>query len=183
MKEMKENIALIDRLFFNSVYEPPKVTLCSSKPSKVQENPYDARSPQEVLEAYGMYRDPSYYELNPDKVYCDFSNIPDFETLMNVKNAIERKFLNLPLDVRASFNHNVFEFAEYVNSSSFDVERLLDAPSKKAYQAYKSELKAKEDFKKYQNSDEYKKMQQEAVLRSQFENEQFEKWKSSQSIA
>lgn len=179
---MKEKDALIDRLFFNSVHEPPKVVLCSSKPSKVQENPYDARSPQEVLDAYGLYRDPSYYEQNPDKVYCDFSNIPDFETLMNEKISIERKFRNLPLDVRASFNHDVSEFVQYVNSSSFDVERLLDEPSKKAYQSYKAELKAKEDFKKYQNSDEYKKLQQEASLRIQFENEQFEKWKSSQSI-
>ena len=176
-ENLKENGQILDKLFYNSVHLPPKPVHCSKKPSKVQESPLDARSPQEVLQAYGMYKDQSYYEQHPDKIYMDLTQFDDYESLLNKKIDIERKFKQLPVDVRAQFNHDPSEFVSYVNSKDFKLETLLDDKTKKAYASYKADEERKAAFKAYQNSEEYKKLQQEALLRAQFEKEQFEQWK------
>lgn len=169
--------------FYNSLSLPPKLAFCSSKASKVQESPLDARSPQEVLEKYGMYRDETYYGKHPEKLYLDLTEFDDFETTMNNLISVRDKFEKLPSSVRAEFNNDLNAFVSYCKSSDFNIERLMDDRIKKSYKKYQAEQQAKKDFEAYQNSSEYKKLQKEAMLRKQFEEEQFNSWLSTHNTS
>lgn len=163
--------------FYNRLNLPPKPVIVSNLPSKVQESPLDARSPQEVLDYHGMYKDPSYYESNPDKIYMDLTQFDSYETYLNKVNDFKDKFRNLPIDVQARFNHDPLEFGNYVSQKDFDITKLMDERTLMSYNAYKANEKARNDFEAYKNSAEYKKALSEASLRAQFEQSQFDAWK------
>lgn len=167
--------------YYNSANLPPKDAFVSSNPSKVQESPLDARSPQEVLEKYGMYRDQTYYGEHPDKLYLDLTQFDDFETSMNNIIRIRDKFDKLPSSVRAKFNNDISQFVDYCNSKEFKLEYLMDDRIKASYDKYKAEEKVKAEIKAYQQSAEYKSLEEEALLRKRFEEEQFAAWKNSHS--
>lgn len=170
-----------DFSYYSSLNLPPKDAFVSLKPSKVQESPLDARSPQEVLEKYGMYRDQTYYGQHPDKLYLDLTEFDDFETSMNNIVRIRDKFDKLPASVRSKFNNDISQFVNYCSSKDFNLEYLMDDRIKLSYDKYKAEEKAKADFKAYQQSSEYKALEKEAMLRKRFEEEQFEAWKNNLS--
>lgn len=176
------DVSTVARTFHNRLNLPPKQICVSDNPTKVQESPLDARSPQEVLDYHGMYRDQSYYEKNPDKLYIDLTQFDDYETYLNKMNDIKDKFNKLPVDVRARFNHNVSEFCAEAMKSDFDITRAMDDNTKKAYDNYKATEKAKAERDAYLASDEYKKAQKESALRLQYEQAQYEAWKAKQNI-
>lgn len=156
---------------------PKKIKFKSDKPSKVQESPLEARSPQEVLEYHGMYRDPSVYKQNPTKIFADITAFNDYETNLNQLAQAKSKFQELPIDIRAKFNHDVSKFAEYVQSDKFDVEYLMMPGDVKAYRAYLKEQKEKADYEQYLQSEEYKNSVKEAQLRKEYEQSKYEEWK------
>lgn len=165
--------------FHNRLNLPPKPVIVSELPSKVQESPLDARSPQEVLDYHGMYKDKSYYEENPDKIYMDLTQFDDYETYLNSIRDMKEKFSKLPIDVQARFNHDITQFSNYISSSNFDIEKLMDERTLQSYKSYKANEKAKQEFEAYKNSSEYKNALKEATLRAKFEDVQFNAWKKA----
>lgn len=140
------------RSYANRLNLPDKDTFISNNPTKVEESPLDARSPQEVLDYHGMYRDPSYYEQNPDRLYLDLTQFDDYETYLNNIRSMETKFMNLSPDVRARFNNDLSEFSSYVSKPDFDIYKVLDDKTKQAYDTYKAKLDAEKEFEAYQAS-------------------------------
>lgn len=165
--------------FYNSVNLPPKVKYKSNKPSKVQESPLDAKSPQEVLQQHGMYKDESIYSKHPEKVYMDLSVFGDYESNLNANRRMLEKFNALDVDVRARFNHDVKEFTKYVSSPDFDINRVLTVTEQKKFAEYKKEQNAKKEYEAYLKSDEYKAKVQEDSYRHAYEQARYEEWKSN----
>ena len=158
---------------------PQKVKFKSNKPTRVQESPLDARSPQEVLDYHGMYKDPSIYKENPQKIFADLTSFDDFQTAQNKLALAKSKFAELPIDVRARFNHDVLAFSNYVQGPDFNPEMVMDRDTVVAYRDYKKKEKAQQDYQKYLESDEYKAQVNEERLRKEYEQQRFEDWKSS----
>lgn len=176
---MSKTTQEVIKKFYNSNNLPPKVKFRSKKPSKVQESPLDAKSPQEVLQQHGMYKDESIYSKHPEKVYMDLSEFGDYESNLNANRRMLEKFNALDIDVRARFNHDVKEFTKYVTSSDFDINRVLTEKEQKKFAEYKKEEKAKKDFEEYLKSDEYKAQVQEDSYRRAYEQSRYEEWKSN----
>ena len=122
------------------------------------ENPLEARSPQEVLEAYGIRRrDTSMFPNNSNlPSYGDFSEFIDLGDRVNVYLSCKEQFEALPSEVRKDFNNSLDEFTKYINSNDFDVTRLMSKEYKeKVYEpklrkdkrdkAYAEYLKQKQD--------------------------------------
>lgn len=177
-KNSEENVVTtpVAPVFYNYRHRPPKVTMCSKNPSKVQESPLDAKSPQELMDRHGMYIDrPSLKDLQP--FYADLTAFGSYEDSLNSVRNIKEKFMNLDVSIRAKFNHNPEEFCNYVNSKDFDIREIMTSDIYSEYQEYQKQLKAEKDFEKYKNSDEYKNAEQEYALRQQYEKEQYENWK------
>lgn len=173
------DLSSVVKPFYNRLNQPPKVTIVSNKPTKVQESPLDARSPQEVLDYHGMYRDPSYYEENPDKMYMDLTQFDDYETCLNNINSMKETFNKLPIDVRARFNHDPSEVFKYINSSEFKIETLMDDKTLSNYKEIKAQQKYDSEYKAYLASDEYKQALANQQLMSEFNRRQFEAFKAS----
>lgn len=169
--------------FYNDANLPPKPVFCSNNPTKVQESPLDARSPQEVLEYHGMYRDPSYYENNPEKIYMDLTQFDDYETYLNNVNSMKERFNNLPIDIRAKFNHNPAELFAYVQSKEFNVEKLMDDKTLNNYRKIKREEELKKKFEDYQKTPEYQQSLKDAQLRAQFAEKQYQDWLSKNNLS
>ncbi|WGL31211.1 internal scaffolding protein [Dipodfec virus UOA04_Rod_771] len=167
-------VSPLRRSFYNRLNLPPKVKIVSNNPTKVQESPLDARTPQEVLDYHGMYRDPSYYEENPDKMYMDLTQFDDYETYMNNLNAMKDTFSKLPIDIRAKFNHDPSRFFSYVGSKEFDIEQVMDDRTKANYRAIKAKEKAEMDHQAYLESDEYKNYVKKQVALQSYLEQQFE---------
>lgn len=165
-----------DYVFFNYRHRPPKVKFCSQNPSKVQESPLDAKSPQELMDMHNMYVDrPSLKELKP--FYADLSSFSSYEESLNKVRLMKEKFNSLDINIRARFNHNPEEFCEYICSKDFDIKQVM---TPEMYSEYKRELDGIESRKhmdKYLNSKEYLDKKKDDELRSQFEDEMFENWK------
>lgn len=175
-----EALTKADVLPYHTRLNPPKdIVFKSSKPSRVQESPLDARSPQEVLSYHGMYKDPSIYTKEPQRLFVDLTAFNDYQTNLNELAAAKSKFHNLPLDVRARFNHDVLQFAQYVSQPDYDPEYLMDDETVKAYRKYKKEQENKAEYEKYIQSAEYKARVEESKLRAEYEKEQYEAWKNS----
>lgn len=167
-----------ERVFFNYRHRPPKVKICSINPSKVQESPIDAKSPQELMDRHGMYIDrPSLKELKP--FYADLTQFESYEDSLNSVRNIKEKFMNLDVSIRAKFNHNPEEFCNYVQSKDFDIREIMTSDVYKQYEDEQKEIQAQKEYEKYLKSDEYKKEQEQNALRAQYEKEQFENWKKN----
>lgn len=176
---MSKTTQEVEKNFYNSTNLPPKVKFKSNKPSKVQESPLDAKSPQEVLDRHGMYRDESIYSKQPEKVYMDLSEFGDYESNLNANRRMLEKFNALDVNVRARFNHDVKEFTKYVTSSDFDINRVLTAKEQEKLAKYNEEKKAKQEYEKYLKSDEYKSMIEEQAYRQAYEKSKYDEWKSN----
>lgn len=162
--------------FYNYRNRPPKKVCCSSKASKVQESPLDAKSPQELMDRHGMYVDrASLKEVRP--FFADLTAFQSYEDNLNSVRNIKEKFMKLDVSVRAKFNHNPEEFCNYVTSKDFDIREVMTSDMYLEYQAVKSEEKALAEYEKYIKSDEYKKILEENDLRAKFEKAQYEEWK------
>lgn len=169
----------VAKKFYNSENLPPKVKFKSMKPSKVQESPLDAKSPQEILQQHGMYKDESIYSKEPQKIYADLSEFGDFESNLNANRRMQEKFNALDVDVRARFNHNVKEFVKYVTSNDFDINNVLTKEEQKKLASYNEEQANKKAYNDYINSDEYKQSIQESAMRAQYEKSRYEEWKAN----
>lgn len=164
---------------FYSYYDlPPKPVMQSTNPTKVVESPLDARSPQEVLEMHGMYKDESMYSKHPEKIYADMTQFTDYETMLNTINNARSKFDQLDPEVRARFNNDLVEFSKSVASPNFDVNSVLTDKERVKYSQYVKDQKAKADYEAYLRSPEYIALQEQTALRAQYDKEQFEAWKS-----
>lgn len=111
--------------YYNSQNLPPKPKTRISGVTMVQESPYDAKSPQEVLEKYGMYKDESVYAKNPEPFFADLTQLPDYETQLNNNKLLQSKFMKLDPEIRAKFNNNIHSFAKYCTSKDFDITHVL----------------------------------------------------------
>ena len=158
---------------------PTNIVFKSSKPSRVQESPLDARGPQEVLDYHGMYKDSSIYTKEPQKLFADLTAFNDYQTNLNELALAKSKFQSLPVEVRARFNQDVLQFAQYISQPDYDPELVMDAETVKAYRNYKKEQEKKAEYDKYIQSDEYKAQQKEIKLRAEYEKQQYESWKAS----
>lgn len=174
-------VSPIRRSFYNRLNLPPKIKIVSDKETKVQESPLDARSPQEVLDYHGMYRDPSYYEEHPEKMYMDLTQFDDYETHLNSINAMKEKFSKLPVEIRAKFNHSPQELFSFIGSKEFDIEKLMDGKTLNNYRQYKAKEKADADWQAYLQSDEHKQAVRDQALRAEFEKQQFEAYRASKA--
>lgn len=165
-------------VFYNYRHRPPKVKMCSQKPSRVQESPLDAKSPQELMDRHGMYIDrPSLKDLRP--FYADLTAFQSYEDSLNSVRNIKEKFLNLDVSIRAKFNHNPEEFCKYIQSKDFDIREIMTSDIYAEYENQQKEEQAQKEYQKYLQSDEYKKNQEEIALRAQYEKEQYENWKKN----
>lgn len=175
-----EALTKVDVLPYHTRLNPPKnIVFKSSKPSRVQESPLDARSPQEVLDYHGMYKDSSIYTKEPQKLFADLTAFNDYQTNLNELALAKSKFQSLPVEVRARFNQDVLQFAQYVSQPDYDPEYLMDSETVKAYRKYKKQQEDKAEYDKYIQSAEYKKQQEESKLRAEYEKQQYEAWKAS----
>lgn len=175
-----ETLTKVDVLPYHTRLNPPSnVVFKSLKPSRVQESPLDARSPQEVLDYHGMYKDSSIYTKEPQKLFADLTSFNDYQTNLNELAIAKSKFQLLPVEVRARFNHDVLEFSQYVSKPYFDPEYLMDSETVKSYRKYKKEQEAKAEYEKYTQSSEYKAQIEEQKLRAEYEKQQYEAWKAS----
>lgn len=164
--------------FFNYRNRPPQVVLCSQKPSKVQESPLDARSPQELMDKYGMYRDKSALkDVTP--FYADLSSFNGFEDSLNHLRDIEEKFMSLDSEVRARFNHNPVEFCNYLQSKDFDIKRVMTDEQFEVYTRDLEDAKRQRDLDAYMKSKEYSEMLKEQETRRAYEQAKYEEWKKN----
>lgn len=161
---------------------PKKTTFCSANPSKVQESPLDARSPQEVLAYHGMYKDDSIYTTNPSQVYEDLTMFNDLQDVLNRRIEAENKFASLPAEVRSRFNNSLAQFVSEVTDPSFDVHKVLTDQEASAYDSYLRKKAANERYEEYKQSDEYQQILKDAELRSQFAEESYKKWLESRGV-
>lgn len=167
-----------ERVFYNYRHRPPKVSLCSNKPSKVQESPLDAKTPQELMDRHGMYVDrPALKDLKP--FYADLTAFKSYEDNLNAVRDMKEKFNNLDISIRAKFNHSPEQFCEYITSKDFDIREIMTADVYNEYEKEQNQAKYEAEFEKYLKSDEYKKAQEESALRLQYEKEQYENWKKN----
>jgi len=166
--------------FYNSLNLPPKPTISSSKPSKVQESPLDAKSPQEVLKQHGMYKEDSAYSKHPELIHADLTQFGDYESNLNAIRRMKEKFNCLDIDVRARFNHDVNEFTKYINSSDFDINKVLTEKEQKKYADYKAKQQKQAEYQSYLQSDEYKAEIQAHAQRQAYEQAKYEEWLASQ---
>lgn len=177
-KNSEENVVTtpVAPVFYNYRHRPPKVQMCSKNPTKTQESPLDAKSPQELMDRHGMYIDrPSLKDLQP--FYADLTSFSSYEDSLNSVRNIKEKFMNLDVSIRAKFNHNPEEFCNYVTSNDFDMREIMTSDVYSEYKRQQDELKAQQEYEKYLKSDEYKKIAEENALRAQYEKEQYENWK------
>lgn len=175
-KEKEEEKLVTNPYFYNYRNRPPQVKICSKKPSKVQESPLDAKSPQELLEKYGMYRDSSSLDtVRP--FYADLTQFQSFEDTCNHVRDIKEKFMQLDVDIRAKFNHNPEEFCNYITSSDFDIKEIMNASQYQEYKTKIDEEKAEKEYQKYINSAEYKKNLAEQEQFKAYQQKQYEEWK------
>ena len=166
------------RVFYNYRHRPPQVKFCSKNPSKVQESPLDARSPQELLEKYGMYTDkPALESVQP--FYADLTAFRGFEETCNQVRDIKEKFNALDVDIKAKFNHNAEEFCRYITSKDFDVREIMTSQQYKEYEQIMKEEKSKADYEAYTKTDAYKKEIQEQAQRQAYEQARYEEWKKN----
>lgn len=182
MQDVIEAIFEAKKLPYHTRINPPaKKKLIISKPSKVQESPLDARSPQETLEKHGMYRDPSIYQKEPTKIYADMTQFTDYADMLMQTREAERKFNNLDPDIKAKFNNSAVSFANYLKSDKFDVNEILTEKEKKALLDYNKRVQAQKDYDDYINSDAFKKAQAESNAYFEYQRKQFEDWKKTRS--
>lgn len=173
-KEEKQEV----RAFYNYRNQPPKVIFHSCNPSKVQESPLDARSPQELLEKYGMYNDkPALDSVKP--FYADLTAFGSFEEQNNKIRDIKEKFMLLDVDVRAKFNHNPEEFCNYLVSKDFNIKEIMNADQYQEYTRVENEKKAEIEYQAYLKSDKYKQDMEENAARQQYEKSKYEEWKKN----
>jgi hypothetical protein len=176
---IKEENTVVVKRFYNSVNLPPRPKFCSKKPSKVQESPYDAKSPQEVLQQHGMYKDNNSIMERPEAFYADLTKLGNYEDCLNSMRDINDKFNQLDIDIRAKFNHNPDEFCRYVSSKGFEFESLLTDSQLKDYREHKKEVEQRKEYDNYIKSDKYKQDLEESVLRNKYEEEKYNEWKKS----
>lgn len=148
-------------IFKPSIYQRKKTV--NNGDSMLFENPDEARSPQEILEAYGIRRrDDSMFPNNTNlPQYGDFSEFRELGDRVNLYLNCKEQFEALPSEVRKEFNNDLSAFTNYVNSKDFDVTRLMTKEYKS--KVYDVELaKAKRD-KAYA---EYLKQKQDEEMNS-----------------
>lgn len=172
----KDEIVEEKRYFYNYRNRPPKVQWHSDKPSKVQISPLDAKSPQEILERYGMYKDNSALE-QPTPFYADLTEFTDYATSLNNIRDIKEKFNSLDIDIRAKFNHNPQEFCDYVTSKDFDIREVMTKDMYERYMNVMQEEQQKQQYEEYIKSDEYKKDMEERAARQAYEQARYDEWK------
>lgn len=163
-------------LFYNSRRPPKSVVIKSDKPSKTQISPLDCNSPQELLEKHGMYKDPTLYELHPEKLYLDLTTLGDYQS--NLQSVIDcrEKFMHLDPDIRNQFGNDIFKFIDYVQSKDFDITRLMNKNQKKSYKKYQDDLTRKSKYEEYLKSDKYKEDLRKQELFDKFKESQFNDW-------
>lgn len=159
---------------------PQKMTF--SKGPKTQIAQFD-NSPQEVLARHGMYQDDSIYKDNPSAIYADISGFPDLQEHMNSFIELQNKFVNMPIEVRARFNHNILNFANYikdgdVNSEDF-IKGLMTDSDFSALKKNKELEKIKKEDEDFLLSDEYKALVAEQSLFTEYQRENYENWKKN----
>ncbi|WGL31157.1 internal scaffolding protein [Dipodfec virus UOA04_Rod_753] len=155
---------------------PPKIKYHSDMESMVFESPNEIKSPQEIMDLYGMYsRDTSMFpnnELVPQ--YGDFASFKNFEDRANLVADCRQQFDALPSEIRAKFDYDIYKFAEHVNSSDFDYESIMTEGYKqkvwnpmKEHLETEAKMKGEEaDYKKYL----YDKAKEEIALAKQRKN-------------
>ena len=120
----------------HNVFKPRKTQVTINKgESMLFENPYEAKSPQEIMELYGMRRrDDSMFPNNPAlPQYGDFSQFKDFGERVNLYLQCKAQFDALPSEIRRKFDDNLETFSKYVNSSEFNPTYIMTDDYKKNY--------------------------------------------------
>lgn len=158
---------------------PKKLGQVFKKATKLQTSPFVAKSPQDVLRQHGVYKDESIYKQNPAKIFMDLTQYKDYQTLLNQQNQAKRHFESLDVDIRAKFNHNPVDFANYLASSDFDVKEILTPDEYVSLQRYQAEEEAKEAWNKYIQTDEYKTQKAEEEAYQAYRKAQFDEWKKN----
>jgi hypothetical protein len=181
MSKSIENEPNLDEVnnFYNYRHLPPKPVICSKNPSKVQESPLDAKSPQEVLEQHGMYKEPSAYAKNPEKIYMDLTTFSDYETQLNNVISMRNKFNSMDPDVKARFNNDPVEFCNYISQKDFDIKKCLTDKEYDNYLLYKKDIENQKAYDAYLKSDEFKALQAEELRRQAYEQAKYEEWKKN----
>lgn len=179
--ESQRSVQLSKRLYHTRL-NPPKVEAQKfTQPSKVQENPFDARDPQELLAQHGMYRDDSIYKQNPAKIYLDLTKFDDYQTSLNKKIQAEDYFNHLNVDIRAKFNHDPLKFAEYLGSDGFDMNEILTPDEKVSLKRYLDKQESERKYQEYLNSPEYQQSVKDFEEYSNYQKQQYENWKKNRS--
>lgn len=168
-----------ERRFYNYYHRPPSNPIVSDKPSKTQVSPLDAKSPQEVLQKYGMYKDETAYSKHPEAIYADLTQYQSYEDQLNSSIRMKRHFDSLDPEVRARFDNDILKFAREASSPDFDINRALTTEQQKKLSDYKANEEAKKSYEAYLKSDEYKKIQEESAARMAYEQQKYEEWKKT----
>lgn len=130
-----------------------KVIFKSDKPSAVQENEYDAKSPQDVLRMYQVGRDNSVMfpniPVDKQQYQGDFSEFGDMTVAMNQVAHFKSVFEGLPSEIRAKYDNDLSVFAKGLVSSNFKITDLMTEEYRKEY--YEPELKRRSREKAYQD--------------------------------
>ena len=180
-KVQKVELTTLDseKRFYNYYNRPPSNPIVSDKPSKTQVSPFDAKSPQEVLQKYGMYKDETAYSKHPEAIYADLTQYQSYEDQLNASVRMKQHFNSLDPEVRARFNNDILQFAREASSPDFDVNKALTTEQQEKLKVYKDEEEAKKAYEAYLKSDEYKKVQEESAARMAYEQQRYEEGKKN----
>lgn len=148
----------------HSVFKPSfhqKKKTINTSDSMLFENPFDARSPQEVLESYGIRRrDDSMFPNNTNlPQYGDFSEFRELGDRVNIYLSCKEQFESLPSEVRKEFDNDLSKFTKYVNSKDFDITRVMSKDYRE--NVYEPQLRKQKRDKAY--ADYLRKKQDEEM--------------------
>lgn len=115
-------------LSYHTRLNPPKCTgYVNKSESMVSENPYEAKSPQDVIKLYGSQdRGASMFPNDESQpVYADFSELGDYQDSLCKVSKANQMFAGLDAEVRKRFDNKVENLYAEISQGNFDVKRLM----------------------------------------------------------
>lgn len=137
-------------IFRPSVYQ--RQIVVNNGNDLVFETGLETPNAQQLLKQYGIRTsDNSMFPNNNQlPIYGDFSAFKEFGDRFNLYHSCIDQFNALPSDVRKEFDNDVVKFSEYVNSTEFDITKVMSKGYlEKVYKPKLEEVKFKSEYEQY----------------------------------
>lgn len=102
-----------------------------TKPSMTQQNMRDECNINNIMERYQKTGVVEHLNTREPK-YGDFTNVPDYQSALNMVIDAENLFMSIPAKIRKEFDNDPLKFVEFANNPENDQQLiewgLKDAP-------------------------------------------------------